>query len=318
MPLANLVVDPLHHAGVLSRGAAYWLGRRLFAVRPDAQRPVAGGLRRRRPAPEEEAAAPGGEDPGRGRTGSPGWRWTGSGRTADPARSSRPVRRKRAHPLALRRSSPPGNIYDDVVQAQAAAQAGADVIAVIRSTAQSLLDHVPYGATTEGFGGTFATQENFRIMREALDEVEPELGRYVRLVNYCSGLCMPEIAAMGGAASGWTCCSTTRMYGILFRDINTRRTLIDQYFSRRIIAVAGIVINTGEDNYLTTADAVEQAHTVLASQFINERFAHRRGPRGLADRPRPRVRDRPELGGRPALRDRAGAAGARAVSPTHR
>ena len=52
----------------------------------------------------------------------------------------------------------------------AAAQAGADVIAVIRSTAQSLLDYVPDGATTEGYGGTYATQENFRIMREALDE----------------------------------------------------------------------------------------------------------------------------------------------------
>ncbi len=36
---------------------------------------------------------------------------------------------------------------------------------------------------------------------------------------------------------------------------------------------AGIMINTGEDNYLTTADAVEAAHTVLASQFINEQFA---------------------------------------------
>lgn len=58
-----------------------------------------------------------------------------------------------------------GNIYEDVVQAQAAARQGADVIAVIRTTGQSLLDYVPYGATTEGFGGTFATQENFRIMR---------------------------------------------------------------------------------------------------------------------------------------------------------
>ena len=63
-----------------------------------------------------------------------------------------------------------GNIYDDVAQAQAAAQAGADIIAVIRSTAQSLLDYVPDGATTEGYGGTYATQENFRIMRAALDE----------------------------------------------------------------------------------------------------------------------------------------------------
>ena len=41
-----------------------------------------------------------------------------------------------------------------------------------------------------------ATQENFRIMRSALDEVGVELKRYIRLCNYCSGLCMPEIAAM--------------------------------------------------------------------------------------------------------------------------
>ena len=61
-----------------------------------------------------------------------------------------------------------GNIYEDVIQAQAGARQGADVIAVIRTTGQSLLDYVPYGATTEGFGGTFATQENFRIMRKAL------------------------------------------------------------------------------------------------------------------------------------------------------
>lgn len=87
-----------------------------------------------------------------------------------------------------------GNIYEDVVQAQAAARQGADIIAVIRTTGQSLLDYVPYGATTEGFGGTFATQENFRIMRKALDEVGAEVGRYIRLCNYCSGLCMPEIA----------------------------------------------------------------------------------------------------------------------------
>ena len=44
-----------------------------------------------------------------------------------------------------------------------------------------------------------------------------------------------------------------------------------------MIARSGIIINTGEDNYLTTADAVEKAHTVLASQFINEAFAHRAG-----------------------------------------
>lgn len=169
-----------------------------------------------------------------------------------------------------------GNIYEDVVQARAAAHQGAQIIAVIRSTAQSLLDYVPYGATTEGFGGTYATQENFRIMRQALDEEGKKLGRYVRLVNYCSGLCMPEIAAMG-ALERLDMMLNDALYGIIFRDINMLRTFVDQNFSRRINAFAHIVINTGEDNYLTTADAFEEAHTVLASQFINEQFAKRSG-----------------------------------------
>ncbi len=165
-----------------------------------------------------------------------------------------------------------GNIYEDIIQAKAAAKQGADIIAVIRTTGQSLLDYVPYGATTEGFGGTFATQENFRLMRAALDEVGEELGRYIRLCNYCSGLCMPEIAAMG-AIERLDVMLNDALYGILFRDINMQRTIVDQYFSRIINGFAGVIINTGEDNYLTTADAVEEAHTVLASQFINEQFA---------------------------------------------
>ena len=165
-----------------------------------------------------------------------------------------------------------GNIYEDIIQAHAAANQGADIIAVIRTTGQSLLDFVPFGATTEGFGGTFATQENFRLMRAALDEVSEKQGRYIRLCNYCSGLCMPEIAAMG-ALERLDVMLNDALYGILFRDINMQRTLVDQYFSRIINGFAGVIINTGEDNYLTTADAVEEAHTVLASQFINEQFA---------------------------------------------
>src|SRR5437762_1902451 len=169
-----------------------------------------------------------------------------------------------------------GNIYDDADQAVAAAQVGADVIAVIRSTAQSLLDYVPYGATTEGFGGTWATQENFRIVRAALDAEQERLGRYLQQVNYSSGLCMPEIAYLA-AVERLDMLLNDAMYGILFRDINPRRTLCDQYFSRRICAFAGIIINTGEDNYITTADADEGAHTVIASQLINEAFAHAAG-----------------------------------------
>lgn len=169
-----------------------------------------------------------------------------------------------------------GNIYEDIKQARAAAEQGADIVAVIRSTGQSLLDYVPYGATTEGFGGTYATQENFRLMRAALDEVGAKVGRYIRLTNYCSGLCMPEIAAMG-AIERLDMMLNDSMYGIIFRDINMQRTFIDQFFSRMINGYAGIIINTGEDNYLTTADAVEAAHTVLASQMINEQFAYLSG-----------------------------------------
>ncbi|MFC0625544.1 lysine 5,6-aminomutase subunit alpha [Kribbella deserti] len=169
-----------------------------------------------------------------------------------------------------------GDIYEDIPQAQAAARAGADVIAVIRSTGQSLLDYVPEGATREGFAGTYATQENFRLMRAALDESSRELGRYIRLTNYASGLCMPEIATLAGLQR-LDMMLNDSMYGILFRDINPIRTFVDQRFSRQIHARAGIIINTGEDNYLTTADAVDAAHTVTVSQLLNEYFAKEAG-----------------------------------------
>ncbi|GAA5003039.1 lysine 5,6-aminomutase subunit alpha [Actinopolymorpha pittospori] len=171
-----------------------------------------------------------------------------------------------------------GDIHEDIPQAQAAAREGADVIAVIRSTGQSLLDFVPEGATREGYAGTYATQENFRLMRAALDDVSKELRRYVRLTNYASGLCMPEIATLAGLER-LDMMLNDSMYGILFRDINPIRTFVDQRFSRQVHARAGIIINTGEDNYLTTADAVDAAHTVTVSQLLNEYFGKEAGLR---------------------------------------
>ncbi|MFD9436728.1 lysine 5,6-aminomutase subunit alpha TIM-barrel domain-containing protein [Streptomyces sp. NPDC060002] len=195
--------------------------------------------------------------------------------------------RRRERERLIRRGSRPrgplvylivatGDIHEDVRQAVAAARGGADVIAVIRSTGQSLLDYVPHGATREGYAGTYATQENFRLMRAALDEVSAQLGRYVRLTNYASGLCMPEIAVLAGLER-LDMMLNDSMYGILFRDINPVRTFVDQRFSRQLHARAGIVINTGEDNYLTTADAMQAAHTVTASQLLNEYFGKEAG-----------------------------------------
>ena len=87
---------------------------------------------------------------------------------------------------------------------------------------------------------------------------------------------MPEIASLAGLER-LDMMLNDSMYGILFRDINPIRTFVDQRFSRQVHARAGIIINTGEDNYLTTADAVEAAHTVTVSQLLNEFFAKEAG-----------------------------------------
>jgi beta-lysine 5,6-aminomutase alpha subunit len=109
-----------------------------------------------------------------------------------------------------------------------------------------------------------------------MDEWSRGHGRYIRLSSFCSGLCMPEIAVMG-AIEGFDNMVNDALYGILYRDLNPVRTMIDQRFSRRINGMFGITINTGEDNYLRTADAIEAAPSVVASQFINYAFARRAG-----------------------------------------
>jgi beta-lysine 5,6-aminomutase alpha subunit len=273
VPHANLVVDELHARGLLGRGAAFWLGwaNRHGAHDPERVVERLASLPREVPeVPRDEAAAIVEELRQEAR--------------AAVAELDARVERRDALKRELGVGPLPykylivatGNIYDDVEQARAAAQAGADVIAVIRSTAQSLLDYVPHGATTEGYGGTYATQENFRVMREALDDESRRLRRYVHLTNYSSGLCMSEIAF----AAAWERLDmllNDAMYGILFRDINMKRTLCDQHFSRLVCARAGVVIMTGEDNYITTADADEGAHTVVASHFVNHSFARLAG-----------------------------------------
>ncbi|MDO4571895.1 MAG: lysine 5,6-aminomutase subunit alpha [Clostridia bacterium] len=272
VPLPNVVVDALLNAGALASGAAHLVGNAMAETGRSAQQiaeEVAAGLDLTRLPAHTEAEI------------------EGALRPAVDAAVSRIANNRALRDARLKEYGEKpgqllyvivatGNIYEDIVQAKAAARQGADVIAVIRTTAQSLLDYVPYGATTEGFGGTYATQENFRLMRAALDEVAADEKRYIRLCNYCSGLCMPEIAAMG-ALERLDMMLNDALYGILFRDINMQRTMIDQYFSRVINGFAGVIINTGEDNYLTTSDAVEEAHTVLASQLLNEQFALKAG-----------------------------------------
>ncbi len=273
VPMPNVVVNQIHAAGELGRGVSYWLGNAMVETGMSPQE-IAEDIAQGNldllslPRHDEEEIREVIDALAKERM-----------KVVDAARDKRNEYLK-----TLGEGDRPylyvivatGNIYEDIVQAKAAARQGADIIAVIRTTGQSLLDFVPYSAPTGGFGGTYATQENFRLMRKALDEVGEEVGRYIRLCNYCSGLCMPEIAAMG-AMERLDVMLNDALYGILFRDINMQRTLVDQYFSRIINGYVGIIINTGEDNYLTTADAVEEAHTVLASQYMNEQFALKAG-----------------------------------------
>jgi beta-lysine 5,6-aminomutase alpha subunit len=272
VPLPNVVVDHVHHQGKLDRGIAFWLGRAMVQT----------GL-----SPQElaEAVAAGEVDLCDHENADPEQAAKLITDTTQAALSriakERAERREWTGTLEWGPDGRPeryvltatGNVYEDVRHARAVAEHGGDTVAVIRSTAQSLLDYVPFGPTEVGHGGTFATQANFQILREGLDEWSREHGRYMRLSSFCSGLCMPEIAAMG-AIEGLDNMVNDALYGILYRDIHMRRTLIDQSVSRRINGYVGIVINTGEDNYLRTADAVESAPSVVASQLINYNLAH--------------------------------------------
>lgn len=274
-PLVNLAVDRYATAGLLGRGISFFLGRAILAGASDVQ----DAAERLAYAPELDNAEHGPDAAAALEALAPFT--TKALDRIDAARDLREANKARARPGPTPLKYvivATGNIYDDAVQAKAAAYAGADIVAVIRATAQSLLDYVPHGATTEGYGGTFATQENFKIIRRATDEAAIDYGRYIHQTNYSSGLCMAEIAWMG-AVERLDMLLNDAMYGILFRDINPCRNFIDQYVSRRIIARSGITINTGEDNYLTTADAIDKAHTVLTSQFINEAFAKHAGVR---------------------------------------
>jgi beta-lysine 5,6-aminomutase alpha subunit len=273
VPLPNVLVDHVQDHGGLGRGIAHWLGNAMLQTGRSPQQLAeavdAGELELMELEQADETAI-------RERVSNEcAARLREISGRFDQRRTMRERLGDAQAPLRYVLTAT-GDVYEDVVHAKAVAEAGGDIVAVIRSTAQSLLDYVPYGPTTEGYGGTFATQANFRIMREAMDEWSETHGRYVRLSSFCSGLCMSEIAAMG-AWEGFDNMVNDALYGILYRDINIVRGLIDQRISRMINGYFGVVINTGEDNYLRTADAVEAAPSVTASQFVNHQLARASG-----------------------------------------
>jgi beta-lysine 5,6-aminomutase alpha subunit len=283
VPLPNVLVDHVHEGGGLGRGIAHWLGNAMLHTGRSPQQiaeAVSAGELDLLSLGHTDTSASGN---GLGVVTAIQERVTSEcaqrlheiDARFDERRGMRERLGETPTPLRYVLTAT-GDVYEDVVHAKAVAEAGGDIVAVIRSTAQSLLDYVPYGPTTEGYGGTFATQANFKIMREAMDEWSQQHGRYVRLSSFCSGLCMSEIAAMG-AWEGFDNMVNDALYGILYRDINIVRGLIDQRISRMINGYFGVTINTGEDNYLRTADALEAAPSVTASQFVNYELARASG-----------------------------------------
>src|SRR5947209_15480803 len=138
-PLANLIVDRLRDARVLDRGAAYWLGR---ALRASPGKDPLHAIERVAAHPEKLPPLAEAEDAQLREE------MRAEARAAVRELKGRIEQRKDLK-KALRVGSfegapwkyvivATGNIHDDVEQARAAAQQGADVIAVIRSTAQSL------------------------------------------------------------------------------------------------------------------------------------------------------------------------------------
>ena len=156
-PLPNVVVDNIKKGGGLAEGAAFWLGNAMVALGKSPQE-IAEGISKNEidlvtiAVQDESKIAEAIEAVAMA--------------TTERIRGNRAQRDEFISTLGegpkpyLYVIVATGNIYEDVLQAQAAARQGADIIAVIRTTAQSLLDYVPFGATTEGFGGTYATQEN--------------------------------------------------------------------------------------------------------------------------------------------------------------
>jgi beta-lysine 5,6-aminomutase alpha subunit len=149
VPLPNVLVDHVHEHDGLDRGIAYWLGNAMIQTGAEpqqlAEQVSAGRIELTTLEQAEEGQV-------RERVLS-----ETRARLSEIAGrfEERAAMRERLGDAGGDRATPlryvltaTGDVYEDVVHAKAVAQAGGDIVAVIRSTAQSLLDYVPYGPTT--------------------------------------------------------------------------------------------------------------------------------------------------------------------------
>ena len=137
-PLVNVAVERYQREGLLGRGISYFLGRALLAGADDVQ----DAAERLAFGPEVDRGE-GGPDVAAVRAALEPHAKAALARV-DAAKAQREARKAAISPGPTPHKYvivATGNIYDDAVQAKAAAHAGADVVAVIRATSQSLLDY---------------------------------------------------------------------------------------------------------------------------------------------------------------------------------
>ena len=147
-PLPNVLVDHVRDRGELARGIAYWVGNALLADPQATPQGIAEAVDR-------------GElqltDLPRATADAIGMRVMRECEQRIVAMNEQTAERHERRER-LGESEPPlryvltatGNVYEDVVHGLAVAQAGGDIVAVIRSTAQCLLDYVPFGRDDGG------------------------------------------------------------------------------------------------------------------------------------------------------------------------
>ena len=113
-----------------------------------------------------------------------------------------------------------------------------------------------------------------RDIRRHLDQWGQKNNLYIRLLEDATGLCLPE-ETMIGAENGVDALYDDALHGIVMRDIDMQRAIVDQHFSRLIMARAQMIVHTREDCLLKLTDCYRNFYQTIALQFLQEQWCRK-------------------------------------------
>lgn len=170
-----------------------------------------------------------------------------------------------------------GDPGQDAQQLQLLAELGIDIIKLERQVGQGLLDEVPsadFKLDSSGPRGTLLTDGYIAQLRELTDSLERKQKRRIALVSNVQGLASPELTWIS-ACEGADYVVCDPFYGVFFRDINLKRSLIDHQFSYRLCALLGLKVHTCFEDY--TSDPIKFLSSYVASQLLTLALAKKAG-----------------------------------------